>query len=367
MSRSSRRVIGGELELPVQALIDVRPEPLGLPGRSVVSGRTGLRLVARSLEGPVLLPSYLCASVIQPFGEEGLPVAFYRVRADLSVDVDDLVSQARTTGAAAVLVISYFGFPYAQDLTEALVDLRSRCRVIEDCVHGSLLEFADSVVGGVGDFVVTSFRKYLPVPDGGVVTGPAASDLPELPEKSGAYVRWRALAKVLCQEHLDGGAPDEVASGYRSLFLAAERLLDRETPLFATSRLSGGLLAGLDLAAAAARRRENFRLLAGAFRGPELASIGRPLLPQLPDAVSPLLFPILVDPERRDRIRDALRAEGVFLPVHWPVPARVDPDRQHDSVRLASSILSLHVDQRYGPNEMEAQIAAVRSAWASVG
>jgi dTDP-4-amino-4,6-dideoxygalactose transaminase len=305
--------------------------------------------------------------VIQPFREEELPVAFYRVRQDLTVDVDDLVEQARATGAGAVLVISYFGFPYGDDLSEALADLRTRCRVIEDCVHGSLLEFPDPVVGRVGDFVVTSFRKYLPLPDGGLVTGPAAAELPELAEETGHYVRWRTLAKVLCSEYLDGDAPDAVAPGYRALFLAAEALIDRETPLSATSGISGGLFAKLDLAAVAARRRENFRLLTELFARPDVAAIGRPLFSHLPDAVSPLLFPIVVDPERRERLREALREKRIFLPVHWPVPDEVDPDRRRASAQLASSIVSLHLDQRYGPCELETQVAALRSAWARVG
>lgn len=351
-SEAARYAIGGEIELTAEQLLSVAGDPSRLPGRHVVSGRTGLRLIAQRLDGPVLLPSYLCASMIQPFREERVPVAFYRVAADLTVDVDDLMHRFRSVHPAAILVVAYFGFPLEPRLRDALDELRPHCRIIEDCVQGSLLEFPSPVVGVTGDFVLTSFRKYLPVPDGGVVLGPAADELPQFAPSRSRYVQWRAIGKALCREYMEG-APEEVVPGYRALLRAAEDMLDAETPIEGMSEYSAALFETLDLGAAAAIRRENYSFLASFFADSSVSRIATPMRSELPPAVSPLFFTVRVDPDYRDAIRDALRQARVFLPVHWPIPAEVDRAEFADAAGLSDSILGLHVDQRYDRADME--------------
>ena len=348
---SSRYAIGGEIELTAEQLLTAPRRTSQLPGRTVVSGRTALRLIAQRLDGPVLLPSYLCASMVQPFLEEGIPVSFYRVDAGLQVDVDDLLQRARRDRPAAILAVAYFGFPLDPTVKDVLDELRPQCRIIEDCVQGSLLEFPSPVVGSTGDFVLTSFRKYLPLPDGGLVLGPAADELAQLEPSRSRYVQWRTIGKALCREYMDG-APEEVVPGYRALLRAAEDLLDAESPLEGMSEFSAGLLETLDLPAAAARRRENYSYLASVFADSELV---KQLTPALPPDVSPLFFAVRVDARYRDEVRDALRLQRVFLPVHWPVPDEVDRAEFPEAGELSESILGLHVDQRYARPDMEIQ------------
>jgi dTDP-4-amino-4,6-dideoxygalactose transaminase len=362
---STRYAVGGEIELTPEQLLSVGVRPAPLPGRTIVSGRTGLRLIAQRLEGPILLPSYLCASMVQPFHEERVPVSFYPVSDDLTVDADALLRCASRVQPAAILAVAYFGFPLDPKLQDALAELRPRCRIVEDCVQGSLLEFPSPAVGSAGDFVLTSFRKYLPLPDGGIVIGPATDELPQLPPSRSSYVTWRAMAKALCSDYMDG-APEEVVPAYRALLRAAEDMLDHESPLEGMSDYSATLLQTLDLPAAAARRRENYAFLAALFADPDVAQLARPMRPELPERVSPLLFPVRVDPRHRNAVRDALREQRFFLPVHWPLPVEVSRAEFPDAHELSESILGLHVDQRYDAGDMELQadrlITMVRSA-----
>ncbi len=289
-------------------------------------------------------------------------MGFYRVRSDLTIDVDDLLVRVRALNPEAIVAVAYFGFPVQPEAAEALQQLRARCRVVEDCVHGSLLEFATPVVGRVGDFVVTAFRKYLPLPDGGVVTGSAASDLPELSPSRDRQVARRALSRALRGSFPDG-APSAVEDAYVALEDAAERALTRQCPLEATSNLSARILAGLDLGAAAARRRINYGALLKAFDDPLFQAIGRPLKPELPASVSPLTFPLVVVPRHRDAFRASLRQERVFAPVHWPLPPEVDRHEFPDAELMSRSIIGLPVDQRYTPEDMSVLLDRVRRAW----
>ena len=78
------------------------------------------------------------------------------------------------------------------------------------------------------------------------------------------------------------------------------------------SEASYRILADTDLLSAAEKRKSNARFLIDA-----LHNLGiEPMLPLTDDCV-PLFVPIEI--ERRDEIRRALRENGIFCPVHWPL------------------------------------------------
>jgi hypothetical protein len=99
----------------------------------------------------------------------------------------------------------------------------------------------------------------------------------------------------------------------------------------------------------AARRRANWEVLA--VRLGDVA-----VFPRLPAEVVPLGFPVRAP--RRDAIRQALFAQEIYPPVHWPLPGV--PERFADSHLLAAEIMTLPCDQRYGPAEMERMATLVR-------
>src|SRR5207248_1142481 len=136
--------------------------------------------------------------------------------------------------------------------------------------------------GAIGDAVFTSFRKYLPVPDGGLLTGAKPASLPP----AAASLRERLLGQLLRGAWASGQAEGpEVEAVFLGLLEAGEASLDEELPLEATSRLSERLLARLDLADAASRRRANFVALLEALDGSDAVT---PLLRTLPPGVPPL-------------------------------------------------------------------------------
>jgi hypothetical protein len=352
---------GGQLELDTAMLVaalDQQPATCG-DGLFVASGRTALKVAAQAISAerpgrPFLLPSYLCESVIQPFRELGLPFHFYGVGKDLRLDVNDLTAKVRSLHPAAVLFINYFGFPVDAAAAEALRAARSVCRVIEDCAAGSLIESAEPPVGTIGDVVLTSFCKYLPVPDGGLLIDRAHIGLPSLPQDEGDFVPRRLAALLLRRDR-------ELESVYLELVESAEAALDVHVPNAAASLLSRRLLAAADLGEVIARRRRNFVALSDA-----LPSELEPLYSELPSGVSPLAFAVRVPNGRRDVLRQALFDCSVYCSVRWPIPSAVDRSEFPDTAQLSQEILGFPIDQRYDEEAMAVVAGRAEEAWNAI-
>src|SRR4051812_37006435 len=280
--------VGGDLELDPQLLLRSVAEgrETDLDGVLCDSGRSALavaRRIAEATDDPpelFLLPAYVCESALAPFA--GATVALYPVGETLQPDVE-AIERLAAGRRACVVVVDYFGFPPAGGVD----DLRPRHLVVEDAAGGSLVELAEPAAGRFGDLALTSLRKFAPVPDGAVLRGPLVR--PEsLPPVDGALVQQRLLAKLLRHELLAGGPP-ELEAASLALVARHEQAVDA-APVAAMSTLSRQLLAQLDLAAAAERRRTNFEALRDALDGADVV----PLHDTLPAGVSPLVFPVRV-------------------------------------------------------------------------
>jgi hypothetical protein len=363
---SDKPSIGGEMEVDLSSLLGPAPidsvhARLLLRRGTVMTGRTAVKWALNAIKPsrPFLLPGYLCAGLLQPFKELNVAVAYYRIREDLSIDLDDLSRQVETVRPSGVLFINYFGFPVGREAANVLRRLAGRCWVIEDCAHGSLIETPRPVVGRIGHFIVTSFRKYFPVPDGGLLINRRGLPFPELPAATAAdgFVRRRLLGKLLRQEAVSNGGSPELEQSFLTLFSLAERELDMATPMLSMSMTSRRMVESMEVKSAMEKRRKNFRFLLGRFKNSaSLRSLASPIYSRLPAGVSPLLFPIRVKGGRRDALRRALAVKRIYCPVHWPLPREVKASWSPELRRLSGDILGLPVDQRYGRKSMESLV-----------
>ena len=133
------------------------------------SGRNAIKAICRALKKnntKVLLPIYTCETVIQPFLDEGWNVDFYRINKDLTVDDDFLKRKVESFKPSVVFFHSFFGFDTLKSSLSLIKCLHdSGIVVIEDITQSLFskhyIEFADYYVG--------SLRKFLAIPDGGVL------------------------------------------------------------------------------------------------------------------------------------------------------------------------------------------------------
>lgn len=317
-----------------------RPAFLDEPCLLTVSARSAVGLLLETLRPEtVWLPSYLCAAVVEVAASRAR-VSWYPIGMDLRPAGAEWLEEVRA--GDLVVVIDYFGFVAPERLVS---EARGRgAFVLEDASQALL----SSGAGALADAVVFSPRKFVGVVDGGILRMPAGAPLPSQ-DLAAPPDDWWNLALEACRRRgdYDRGSDDR---GWFELFRRAESAVP--VGQFAMSELSSGLLStAIDFEEVAERRRSNYGRLLSRLRD-------RALLPDLPGGVVPLGFP--VRSPNRDRVRQALFANEIFAPTHWPIEALVPP-RFTESHALAAAILTLPCDQRYDEGDMD-RIAAVVAA-----
>jgi len=344
MERNAKpRIIGGMFGLEAVPNPNHSPPPF-LNDRDILlaNARSGISLLVELLSPPqVWMPSYLCGSMLKATGKRRMTAKFYEVNYDLAIPSLEWLDDVRPNDL--IVLIDYFGFPCDASCATAAKD--QGAWILEDACQALL----SKSVGQLADFVLFGPRKFLGVPDGGILTLDHRIEFDGIKLTSPPAEWWlKALsARVLRREFdLHGGS-----RRWFEVFQEAEA----ENPIghYAMSELSRILLThSFDYSTIAQRRVENFRFLANA-----LSDIA--LFPTFLPSVVPLGFPIRV--KNRDPVRQTLFDHGIYPPVHWPIQDIV-PGKFRDSHRLAAEIMTLPCDQRYDSSDMERMARLVREA-----
>jgi dTDP-4-amino-4,6-dideoxygalactose transaminase len=364
-----------------------RPAPFDTaPTHYVFSGRTaiyhGLRVLGISAGESVLVPAFNCASLVEPILRHGARVAFYKVNADCSPDFDD-IERRTDSKTRAVVAIHYFGFPQRLERFRKLCAERA-LYLIEDCAHVLAGECASIALGATGDVSVFSWRKFLPVGDGGqlVINNPALHadvrlDAPSL------VVRAKAFKDVVARVLDDSPTPlarylarlwrlPSIARRRRPSTLAPEAGedvarargdgLDLGCPYtlvnLPMTTFSRFIVDHVELGPIVDRRRLNYRYLRdvlGSLRGVV------PLFADLPEGVCPLAFPFFA--EGRKDFHLALRARGIPAStwggvIHPDLPL----DEFPESRALYDRLIYLPVHQSLTVREMDTMADAIKGA-----
>lgn len=289
----------------------------------------------------ILLPSYLCPTIVSTLERCGLSCAYYRVGRDLAIDLEDLAAKAGTF--RAVYFINYFGFPQPPAVRRYLKKLQSRqILIVEDNTQSGFWE--DSL----GDFVFNSMRKVCPY-DGGYLQ--SGYDLRAYAERRtappshrlGLIRRYRAGLRQYQQ-----GATDNFTELVR-LFAEAERAYDAEMNV-PGDPLEKYAIEHLDWPAIRAARRQNYGFLlelTKPIQGLE------PIFSTLPEEVTPLGLPVYISGKRRDKLNNRLGEAGIGLTIHWEdllTDARLNGEPT--AAGIAADILTLTVDQSTTPRQL---------------
>jgi hypothetical protein len=330
---SGAQTIGGVFGLgdPLSAE-QIVPHFLGDRSILLANARSGLWLAIRQLApAQVWLPSYLCTDILAATDHPATHVRFYPVDGALRIPWLEWTGEVQRGDLA--LLIDYFGFPC--DMACAAALQKRGAWIIEDACQALLSAYRRDLA----DVVLFSPRKFLGVPDGGILDD--RSGLMRAPiELSDPPAAWwlTSFAATLNRRVYDTCGGDR---GWFDLFQRAEATIPRGA--HAMSQLTRLLLENFDYEAVARRRVANYQRLLGRLEG--LA-----LFPELPADVVPLGFPIRV--KNRDAVRTWLFTQMIFPPIHWRLEGHV-PEKFTHSHQLAAEIMTLPCDQRYGEPDMD--------------
>jgi hypothetical protein len=305
------------------------------------SGRAALYQILKYLKAEkhikhVLLPDYLCSSILVPIQKLGLAHSFYPINEILEIEASFYEKKYRHN--SATLLINYFGLKNLAEQIKTIRDIDTNATIIEDDVQ-AYYEFRKPLNGV--DFKFTSLRKTFAIPDGGLVKTKHNMPVVDKPNMFGQYKAAAALLKSM----REGNFNDNI---YLELFEKGECLIDEEIEC-GMSRIAEKLYSYINEKQVKVCRLNNARYLLEELEKTEI----KPILPLNDDHV-PLFIPIAMD--NRDAVRKAMFQKDIFCPVHWPLEGL---DLQRGKI-MAEKELSLIIDQRYGRKEMCEIIAVLK-------
>lgn len=304
-----------------------------------LSGRNALSFLIEEIQAKqpfhsVLLPSYCCETMIEPFLAHGMTVEFYPVFLnEQNRLVQDLPQKQECDG---ILMLDYFGYARQTPLP------RYDGIVIWDATHSLLSGVPDNA-----DYVFGSLRKWAGILTGGYAWCNSGSFQKQFPVKTNArYVRLRRQAMEEKKSYITGGCRDK---HYLSVFAEAEECLETVSH-GAAEACDIDRMRRLDVDLIWNRRRENAAQLLRMVSDFALFS-------ELRNSDCPLFVPIRVTNGKRNELRKFLIEHKIYCPVHWPVSSK---HRLTERTRvLYDEELSLICDQRYGQADMDRMCTAL--------
>ena len=344
--------IGSEYwDVPLQENVSIQ-----LPDnfRWMLSGRTALDhiindILAEHGRFTIYMPSYCCDSMRIPFLDHGIEIKFYTVSADASGMSFAFDFQ---NGCDVVYLLDYFGFASGQVKDIAEKEFYAGKIVIYDAVQSF---FSNTILTVPATYYLMSFRKWFFC--NAAFAGKNTAFCVPLPNKRNLlYEELRKNAACLKAMYLSGERIDK--SVFLDKFQAAERNLDYDYAGYAPNGESVTAAIHCNIEAIRRRRRENASYLIDEL----LNATGLPIrliFSSLSETDCPLVLPILVEKTYRDELREFLKMNQIYCPVHWPLTDSHESDIR--SNELYDCELSLVCDQRYDIEDMKTEIGVLKA------
>lgn len=306
----------------------------------------------------VLLPEYMCVSVVNSIEAEKIPFEVYKVKEGLEVDLEDLGRKMEELGdsAGAIYLIHYFGFPQSLQVAKKVKELSKKYRVpvIEDLTQSLLSRCSGRM--GYGDYLVSSVRKWFPVTDGGIAAARNDVFWEDVPLKD-AYDEAVYTQMFLSLARIWYGTKKNLED--RS-YLDLEKTANSKRYFDFSPRemtgISKNILAQCDIEEAIGKRRANYSYLYKNLTGIEGLKIFGPKLDTGRDFV-PFGFQVLV--EDRDDFYQYLREKRIIGEIQWILPTQYYKPSEY-AVYMSEHSLMLQCDQRYGIAEMEYVVSVIK-------
>lgn len=324
------QVIGGEFEIACKidfSSCSKLPQEFS-KGQFYSSGRAALYHIlnfSKQLgKDKILLPDYLCESIVEIAKLASIPFEFYKVNKDLTIDIDSLLKIYNANNS--ILIINYFGAIDVQSEIQKLKAVHSNAYIILDNVQALYSMFESIDV----DFMFTSFRKQLPVPDGAWVI--SKHDGLFQCEEENTFAQYKLAGGLLKNYQEFDSVSDEL---YLKLFEKGENEICKNLNA-KISDITLKILSRLDFSSIRQKRVENSIFMIEGLKKLNLI----PILNFRRDMV-PLFVPILL--KNRNLIRQELMKNNIFCPVHWPKFSEIE----NCNCTLYDYELSLVIDFRY--------------------
>lgn len=285
------------------------------------------------------MPDYFCYEVIETIKEQtGIEVLFYKDSPLHEGKVDELPFAE----GDVLLRMNYFG----------MRDFRSSkslpVPVIEDHSHDP---FGHWALYSDADWCISSLRKSLPLPEGGMLWSPKGNTLtigiPASKENEQiAVTRWEGMEMKAGYLRGEEISKDE----FRKRYIETEEWFDHAEPTLIDERSRAYVTKQFDLNLWLGAKRKNWALLKELVNKERCEVVG-------PEHESCTMFSMVVlleNKDKRDTLRKRLIEKCVYPAILWNVPKGTSDYSRNFSERM----LSIHCDGRYTEDDIR-QLAVI--------
>ena len=342
----NKKDIGGDLILDSPVLLNKKENNLNIYNKNfnyyLNSGRSAIYLSLMIIKSKIknfkaFLPYYSCPSILQPFKELNIEIIFYGMGSDLSTPFN----LPKNIDNSVFFFIHYFGFKNLN-----IIKFLNRHKknsnnfyIIEDLVQTCL---STHYRNSIGDFKISSFRKFLPVPDGALLSTNYKSNLKFLiPDFE--YIAYQITSKELRRSSL-------FEDLYLDLYSRAENILDKKTNLNEISFFSKNIIKKINLNYIKKKRYLNWMRLNLFFmdRDKKFERIYK----KINKYDVPLSYPVIIKNNKRDKFLKYLNKNRVFCAIHWNLKYGKKYKLYYEEYLISKSIVSIPIDHRINNNDL---------------
>ena len=276
----------------------------------------------------IWMPDYFCYEVIDTIKEQtGIEVMFYEDNPLHEGQVENLPFEE----GDVLLRMNFFG------MRGQRYNKKIKYPVIEDHTHdpyGHWALYSDA------DWCISSIRKILPLPEGGMMWSPKGHKLtveiqPTDENERIATTRWEGMEMKTAYLRGETVSKDE----FRRRYTETEEFFDRVEPAVIDSRSCDVVSKKLDINLWQGAKRKNWLLLRGLVN----QDFCKVMIPEDEFCTAFSLILRMESKEQRDVLRKRLIEACVYPAILWSVPENASESSKDFSERM----LSIHCDGRY--------------------
>lgn len=272
----------------------------------------------------VYIPYYMCDSILEPLVKCGVSYEFYHINEQL-----EPIKRFTLKSDEAFLYTNYFGVKQLQ--VEQLYIIYGNKLIVDN----SQAFYAKPI-----DNVCTFYspRKFFGVADGGYLYIDEKIDFELMQDMS--------FNKM---SHLLKRKDNNAESGFCD-FKKAETDL-RNNPIKSMSKLTHSILSSIDYDSIKQQRLINFYLLHSSLKNKNKLDL------DLSFDEIPMVYPFYTD---NQTLREYLKNNKIYVATYWPNVLNLSP-KDDLEYHLASKIIPLPIDHRYGSEQMKRMLKILNS------
>ena len=287
----------------------------------------------------IWMPDYFCYEVIDTIKKlTGIEIMFYE---DNPLQ-EGMVENLPFADGDVLLRMNFYGMRGQRS------NKKIPCPVIEDHSHDP---FGHWALYSDADWCISSIRKILPLPEGGMIWSPKGYSLTNVLQSSEeneniAAIRWEGMEMKTA--YLKGEAVSK--EEFRKRYTETEEFFDRAEPAVIDNRSREVVSKKLDINLWQGAKRKNWMLLKSLVNQDGC----KIMVPEDESCTAFSLIILLESKEQRDALRMRLIEACVYPAILWAVPDGASKSSKDFSKRM----LSIHCDGRYTEDDIR-QLAGI--------